>query len=79
MSYFTLCLFITGLAITWAQSDIIYPRQADCSNYISGQDCPSEYNPVCASDGITYANECTLCLENSHRPDITEVTKEGPC
>lgn len=41
--------------------------------------CPSEFRPVCGSDGISYGNECKLRLEAcKHRRDIA-VLYDGPC
>ncbi|XP_060515918.1 agrin-like isoform X3 [Cylas formicarius] len=41
--------------------------------------CPSEFDPVCGSDGISYGNECKLRLEAcKHRRDIT-ILYGGPC
>lgn len=41
--------------------------------------CPSEFDPVCGSDGISYGNECKLRLEAcQHRRDIS-VLYPGLC
>lgn len=41
--------------------------------------CPTEFEPVCGSDGITYGNECKLKLEAcKHRRDIKVLYGE-PC
>uniref|UniRef100_A0A8C5P266 Kazal-like domain-containing protein n=1 Tax=Jaculus jaculus TaxID=51337 RepID=A0A8C5P266_JACJA len=29
---------------------------------IRGQACTREYNPICATNLVTYANVCTFCL-----------------
>ncbi|CAD7678875.1 serine protease inhibitor Kazal-type 1 [Vulpes vulpes] len=52
-------------------------RQANCNLKVNG--CNKIYNPICGSDGITYANECLLCLENKKRQTSILVEKSGPC
>ncbi|XP_057566168.1 serine protease inhibitor Kazal-type 1 [Hippopotamus amphibius kiboko] len=52
-------------------------RQAQCPSGVSG--CPRIYNPVCGTDGITYSNECILCVENTKRQTPVLIQKSGPC
>lgn len=40
--------------------------------------CPDVYDPVCGSDGKTYANECELNCEKRYNTDLT-VVKSGSC
>ncbi|XP_077589541.1 uncharacterized protein LOC144207776, partial [Stigmatopora nigra] len=48
-----------------------------CKAY--GQFCPENYSPVCGSDGVTYDNECFLCLQNRvHNKKLT-VEHKGEC
>lgn len=44
------------------------------------QMCASDYTPLCGSDGITYANACTLSVAQCKSPDasITKVS-DGAC
>lgn len=36
--------------------------QPSCVGMSVTQACPLNYSPVCGSDGVTYPNECSLCV-----------------
>merc|ERR1711992_130078 len=46
----------------------------DCES----QMCPRHYNPVCASNGVTFGNECTFRVAKCDQPDLVAVNL-GPC
>ncbi|XP_057706884.1 trypsin inhibitor ClTI-1-like isoform X3 [Corythoichthys intestinalis] len=42
--------------------------------------CPLDYSPVCGSDGVTYPNECALCVRRLEEKKLDIVImKDGPC
>ncbi|XP_031980770.1 ovoinhibitor-like isoform X2 [Corvus moneduloides] len=62
-------------------------HQLNCSRYPTstlkdGRElmaCTMIYDPVCSTDGVTYASECTLCAHNlEHRTNLGK-RKNGPC
>ncbi|XP_052235644.1 agrin-like isoform X3 [Dreissena polymorpha] len=46
---------------------------------ICPQICPSQYDPVCATDGNTYRNDCELRQEACRRNTGLEVRSSGRC
>nr|P0DKM7.1 RecName: Full=Turripeptide Lol9.1; AltName: Full=Turripeptide OL11; Flags: Precursor [Iotyrris olangoensis] len=41
--------------------------------------CSAEYEPVCGSDGKTYANKCHLMTEACWSPTSITLVHEGKC
>ncbi|XP_071390162.1 serine peptidase inhibitor, Kazal type 4 [Centroberyx affinis] len=54
-------------------------RKPSCPDTEEIMACPLNLAPVCGSDGNTYANECTLCVQRqTTRTDIL-IAKEESC
>ncbi|XP_053575810.1 serine protease inhibitor Kazal-type 1 [Bombina bombina] len=53
-------------------------REPKCESYESKR-CPRIYSPVCGNDGISYDNECKLCVENMEKKRHVRIIKDGKC
>ncbi|XP_016130248.1 probable pancreatic secretory proteinase inhibitor [Sinocyclocheilus grahami] len=56
----------------------LYRRPA-CGGLSVNQACPLNYSPVCGNDGITYVNECTLCVQRMHTNADILIVRDGRC
>ncbi|KAM9849450.1 serine protease inhibitor Kazal-type 2-like [Aulostomus maculatus] len=54
-------------------------RRPSCVGASVTQACPLNYSPVCGSDGVTYPNECSLCVQRLEKNTDILVVKDGPC
>ncbi|XP_030360726.1 double-headed protease inhibitor, submandibular gland-like [Strigops habroptila] len=57
-------------------------RRASCDTYpFSGEgefNCPTDYEPTCGTDNVTYPNECSLCKE-IFRNQAIDKKHDGRC
>ncbi|XP_029918497.1 probable pancreatic secretory proteinase inhibitor [Myripristis murdjan] len=54
-------------------------RRPSCSDMSVTEACPLNFSPVCGSNGVTYANECALCVHRLQTNADILIVKEGSC
>uniref|UniRef100_A0A8C9R2W4 Kazal-like domain-containing protein n=1 Tax=Scleropages formosus TaxID=113540 RepID=A0A8C9R2W4_SCLFO len=69
---------LTGVCVSFlsdemsdlSTSSVLSRHQPTCDTEHPGL-CTKDYNPVCGTDGKTFANECSFCLEYGVRKVFT--------
>ncbi|XP_061489230.1 serine protease inhibitor Kazal-type 4-like [Rhineura floridana] len=75
--FFCLCLIVLTDKSTEGYGGRKLPRHPICVHYFLQPICILYHNPVCGSNGMTYQNECELCIYcREHHKDIKIVKDE---
>ncbi|OCT59226.1 trypsin inhibitor ClTI-1 [Xenopus laevis] len=75
--------FTSAIIILMITAAILVPemkaaRDAQCEMYqLPG--CSKDYDPLCGTDGKTYANECMLCYLTKGNVQKVQVEAKGEC
>ncbi|XP_041653706.1 probable pancreatic secretory proteinase inhibitor [Cheilinus undulatus] len=74
-----LLCFVTVLLCADADDRSRLYRKPSCGGASVAEACPLNYSPVCGSDGVTYPNECSLCVHRLEKNADIMVVADGPC
>ncbi|XP_029966290.1 probable pancreatic secretory proteinase inhibitor [Salarias fasciatus] len=70
---------VLALCCTDAEDKSGLYRRPSCVGMSLTQACPLNYSPVCGSNGVTYPNECSLCVYRLETSADVLIVKDGPC
>ncbi|XP_004712424.1 serine protease inhibitor Kazal-type 4 [Echinops telfairi] len=57
----------------------VFSRMPICEHMAESPTCPQTFNPACGTNGVTYDNECQLCLARMKTKQDIQITKDGKC
>ncbi|KAL0606197.1 Serine protease inhibitor Kazal-type 4 [Plecturocebus cupreus] len=61
------------------QQESSFSRMPICEHMVESPTCSQTSNLVCGTDGVTYINECQLCLARIKTKQDIQITKDGKC
>ncbi|XP_034872380.1 serine protease inhibitor Kazal-type 4 isoform X2 [Mirounga angustirostris] len=82
-----ICLWVVALAallivdreVPVSAAKLISPRMPICEHMEEFPVCSQTSNLVCGTDGVTYNNECQICLIRLKTKEDIQILKDGKC
>ncbi|XP_008072676.1 serine protease inhibitor Kazal-type 4 [Carlito syrichta] len=72
-------LLIVDREVPVSAAKLIFSRMPICEHMTESPACPQTPNPVCGTDGVTYKNECHICLARMKTKQDIQILKDGKC
>ncbi|XP_031232608.1 serine protease inhibitor Kazal-type 4 [Mastomys coucha] len=57
----------------------VFSRMPICEHMAEFPNCPRTPNLICGTDGLTYENECHLCVTRMKTRKDIQIMKDGEC
>ncbi|KAL1776624.1 serine protease inhibitor Kazal-type 4 [Sigmodon hispidus] len=57
----------------------LFSRLPICEHMAEPPKCPQTPKPICGTNGVTYKNECHLCVTRIKTRNDIQIMKDGKC